>query len=411
MNELSPHAMESYLRNRQALAIGERKELREHDIANLTDTAQRLNRFSDRIREYVGFDPRSGDIDLVVGGPPCQGFSGIGHRRSYAVEKQELPSNRLYRKMAEVIRHLRPRIFLFENVRGLLFSRWTAGGDLIWPEVFDHFRSLTSGRRGSPLYQVRWQLVHAKHYGVPQNRPRVLLVGVRSDMLKPMGLANRADVDAGTQTAVHDNFLPSPGPEAAPDLVEVLGDLIDPAFEPGMRETLVYPTPWDRRSLVSRYFRESRDRESVARKGDPITEHQYSRHSPSIVKRFDHMRRHDGEIPKGLRTKKFAQRVLPERWDEKGPTVTATSLPDDYVHWAQNRTLTVREWARLQTFPDWYEFSGPRTTGGLRRAGNPLQGIFERDLPRYTQIGNAVPVFLARSLGVHFRELLDLARA
>lgn len=68
--------------------------------------------------------------------------------------------------------------------------------------------------------------------------------------------------------------------------------------------------------------------------------------------------------------------------------------------------MTVREWARLQTFPDWYQFKGKRTTGGLRRAGNPREGVFDREVPKYTQIGNAVPVWLAQAVGEHFREIL-----
>jgi DNA (cytosine-5)-methyltransferase 1 len=105
-------------------------------------------------------------------------------------------------------------------------------------------------------------------------------------------------------------------------------------------------------------------------------------------------------------TKKFAQRVLPRQWTEKGPTVTATSLPDDYVHFEQPRTLTVREWARLQGFPDWYQFKGKRTTGGIKRAGNPLEGIHERELPKYTQIGNAVPVPMAKAIGIHLAQII-----
>ena len=83
-----------------------------------------------------------------------------------------------------------------------------------------------------------------------------------------------------------------------------------------------------------------------------------------------------------------------------------TSLPDDYVHPTQPRILTVREWARLQGFPDWYRFHGKRTTGGVRRAGNPREGIFEREVPKYTQIGNAVPVNLAYEIGKHFKSIL-----
>jgi DNA (cytosine-5)-methyltransferase 1 len=114
----------------------------------------------------------------------------------------------------------------------------------------------------------------------------------------------------------------------------------------------------------------------------------------------------NGEIPEAMRTKKFAQRVLPSHWGSGGPSITATSLPDDYVHYCQPRILTVREWARLQMFPDWYIFKGARTTGGRRRAGDPSIGQWERDVPKYTQIGNAVPVELARKIGVHLAGLL-----
>ena len=107
-----------------------------------------------------------------------------------------------------------------------------------------------------------------------------------------------------------------------------------------------------------------------------------------------------------FKTKKFAQRLLNKRWNGKGPNITATSLPDDYVHYSQPRSLTVREWARLQMFPDWYQFKGKRTTGGLRRAGNPQKGIFDREVPKYTQIGNAVPVELAKRLGEKIIKLL-----
>ena len=120
-------------------------------------------------------------------------------------------------------------------------------------------------------------------------------------------------------------------------------------------------------------------------------------------------------LPKTLKTdskmileiQKFAQRVLEPAWKDGAPNITVTSLPDDYIHFSQPRTLTVREWARLQTFPDSYEFKGPRTTGGRRRAGSPDEGNWDREVPKYTQIGNAVPVWLAERVGKHFKSLLQ----
>ena len=136
------------------------------------------------------------------------------------------------------------------------------------------------------------------------------------------------------------------------------------------------------------------DGKKILAKGETLSEHQYSKHSDTVVERFSYMIGNNGEIPEHLKTKKFAQRLLPKTWGNKGPTITACSLPDDFVHYSQARSLTVRV-VRLQTFPDWYQFAGKRTTGGLRRAGNPRESIFEREVPKYTQIGNAVPVKLA----------------
>jgi DNA (cytosine-5)-methyltransferase 1 len=308
--------------------------------------------------------------------------------------------------MAAIIRRLRPKIFLFENVRGLLNSKWTRDGDdKIWPYVLDEFNSIQG-------YEVRWTLVRAGDYGVPQNRPRVLLVGIRKDILAASSIPrpNADEVDA-----VRSGFLPAPEPSECPDLIDLLGDLIDPAvgeilakgaYEPGKFQTTKYPskakTPEQEAMRQPAPSHEHRARAL-------LTDHEYSKHAPRIVRKFEHMLTNNGEIPDDAKTRKFSQRVLPETWGNRRPTITATSMPDDYVHFSQPRTLTVREWARLQLFPDWYRFEGKRTTGGVRRAGNPREGNFDREVPKYTQIGNAVPVGLAERVGKHFRAILEEA--
>lgn len=137
-----------------------------------------------------------------------------------------------------------------------------------------------------------------------------------------------------------------------------------------------------------------------------VHDQEYSRHSKAVVSKFAFMIKSEGKIHHQHRTKKFNQRLLPKRWDEDGPNITITSLPDDFVHFEQPRSLTVRECARIQTFPDWYRFVGPRTVGGSRRAGNPLEDNFSRTVPRYTQIGNAVPVDLAHAVGRHLADII-----
>jgi DNA (cytosine-5)-methyltransferase 1 len=296
--------------------------------------------------------------------------------------------------MAKVVQAVGPKIFVFENVRGLLNSKWTSDGESgeIWRDVQKAFRRI-SFKRGSKMldYKIASSLLLAKDYGVPQNRPRVIMIGIRSDVLP-----------SKMPEGIEGGMLPSPT-WGAPDIVDLLSDLVDPDWTPG-GATIEYLTK--PLTKVQDRLRRRQDG-SLMGKGSPLSEQEYSRHSAAVIAKFAHMIANNGEIPVNMKTKKFAQRVLPARWSENGPTITATSLPDDYVHYVQPRVPTVREWARLQTFPDWYQFEGKRTTGGRRRAGDPDAGIWTRDLPKFTQIGNAVPVLLAEQIARHIKKLLD----
>lgn len=410
VNELNGDARATYLANRTHIIGGtpfnEQSELISADVSELTILRlEQLGKYLQKCGTGVELG-EGGNVDILAGGPPCQGYSGIGHRRSYAVDKTELPSNRLYERMASVIEFVRPRIFMFENVKGLLSARWTSKGHKgeIWRDVYGRFERL--GREYG--YAIRWKLVHAKDYGVPQNRPRVLIVGIRDDVVGRLdGVIN---LHAHSEDAVRCGMLPAYG-EKAPDLEDALGDLVDPQipsrlvkrdFE-GKFATNAYLKP--AKSAWQKYFRP----DGLGKALSPLSEQEYSKHSPMVVAKFKAMQANGGEIPEEFKTKKFAQRLLPKRWGNAGPSITACSLADDYVHFSQPRSLTVREWARLQTFPDTYIFKGKRTTGGLRRAGNPRAGNFDREVPKYTQIGNAVPVKLAEAVAKHFDELLTKA--
>lgn len=387
VNELNYDALSTYLLNRR----DEFPWLCDNNVSNVKDLVLNealLDRFQASILKDFGINIYAGELDLICGGPPCQGFSGLGIRRSYSVEKKQLPSNYLYQDMAFLINKIRPKIFLFENVRGLLSSRWTDDG-----EKGEIFRDVLKTFRDIGAYHVRFKLVHAKDYGVPQNRPRILIVGLRKDIFPEPAIKSDDAVLAG--------FLPRPV-GGYPAIEELLGDLVDPRYQRG---TVTERYPRAPQNETQRRLRTKRDG-TIFEAGDAVSEMEYSNHSDFIVEKFTEMIRNGGEIPERFRTKKFAQKVLPKIWGKDGPTITACSAPDDYVHYCQPRSLTVREWARLQTFPDWYVFAGKRTTGGLRRAGNPREGIFDRELPKYTQIGNAVPVELAYNIGLNFVKLL-----
>ena len=392
VNELNKDALQTYLNNRaekhpHLVEPG----FHSSDVKDMVAKKDYISSLNRRILDTFGI--AKSEVDLVVGGPPCQGFSGIGHRRSYSVDKEQLPSNHLFQDMAHVIHRIQPRAFLFENVRGLLNARWTAGGEEgeIFKDVLQTFGDIHG-------YRIAHRLVFAKDYGVPQNRPRVLVVGIRKDVR-----VSGENQDASD--AVERGFLPKPSKERPPSIVDLLDDLVDPSYLQGNLSTPAYPNK--ARTPIQKRLRTLQDGSHVARQGEPLSDHAYSKHAPRIIAKFKAMLADPNhEIPVEFRTKKFAQRVLPRQWGPDGPTITATSLPDDYVHFSQPRSLSVREWARLQMFPDWYRFAGKRTTGGIRRAGNPREGIFDREVPKYTQIGNAVPVALAKAVGEHLAAIL-----
>jgi DNA (cytosine-5)-methyltransferase 1 len=383
-SEINRHAAETYMANRIDLDV-----FPVGDIYNLTDLDL------DLLKTFWKFKGIS-DIDLVCGGPPCQGYSGIGHRRTFKLSKEEIPSNHLFQEMVRVVRNVRPKTFIFENVRGLLNGRWTPKGEKgeIFKQVLEEFQTLTD-------YAIQWELVHSKDYGVPQNRPRVIMIGIRKDILPSelkIGLL-KANPEKGD--AIRLGFLPKPE-GSAPNLEDLLSDLEDPDYQSKF-STEQYRT--EPKNEIQRKLRTTSAGKLMG-KGFSLSEQEYSKHAPYIREKFMHMIANKGEIPEEFKTKKFAQRVFPKVWGAGGPNITATSLPEDYVHYRQARGPTVREWARIQTFPDWYVFKGPRTTGGRRRAGDPSKGIWDRDVPRYTQIGNAVPVFLAEKIGLHLSAIL-----
>ena len=380
VNELNNDALSTYLENRPEYKYLKSKKFHSNDIRELTKNNSTLSELSKNLKSE--FNISKGKLSLVVGGPPCQGYSGIGHRRNYKVDKEKIPSNYLYKEMYKVIEHFNPKAFIFENVRGLLSARWTKDGEKgeIFKDVLKQFSKLKN-------YNYHYSLVQSKDYGVPQNRPRVLIIGIRKDINSKI---NKEDLFPKKDRSY-------------PHLGDLLSDLLDKNYN---KNYVTNSYLFDPKTKIQKILRTKKSTASFLKKGDKLTDQEYSKHSPHIVQKFQSMLNNNGIIKAKFKTKKFAQRLLTKKWNGKGPNITATSLPDDYVHFSQPRTLTVREWARLQMFPDWYVFKGKRHTGGIRRAGNPQKGIFDREVPKYTQIGNAVPVELARRIGLNLKKLI-----
>ena len=124
--------------------------------------------------------------------------------------------------------------------------------------------------------------------------------------------------------------------------------------------------------------------------------HRFPNHTPEVEMKFESIIRlklSSKQVRETFNTKKCSTKLL----RAERPTPTLTTLPDDYVHYCEPRILTVREYARIQSFPDWYEFKGKYTTGGERR---------KVEVPRYSQIGNAIPPLFAEQAGLTLKHIL-----
>ena len=301
VNEIDSDALESYLINRDKHFPLLRKKYNSQGVQNLTMKKNALNNLSSNFQEDYGF--KNKELDLVVGGPPCQGFSALGMRRTKLIPRKDIPSNYLYKDMIKIIQHFSPKGFLFENVAGLMTGRWSSNGTKgeIWKDVEKSFRKLND-------YNIHYELLRAKDYGVPQNRPRIIMIGLRKDFSYE-----------NDDTLPGNGLLPNPKNDF-PNIFELFDDILDDDY----LDTLDTPRyPKNPHTPIQKKLRTTREG-SVLIKGDALTEQKYSNHSKKIIEKFQYMIEHNGNILEKMKTKKFVQRVIPKVWGKNGPNITAT---------------------------------------------------------------------------------------
>lgn len=289
------------------------------------------------------------EIDLVAGGPPCQGFSTAG------MKDVDDPRNTLIGDYIRIIRGLRPRFFLLENVTGLQ----TLHQGKLFENVLHELATLG--------YRFEHRVLHAADYGVPQMRRRLIILGAREGAVPPHPKPTHQD---GTHDSLFGRALPS-----FTTCGDALGDL--PLIRPGEAATKHDRPP------STAYQRRMRD--GATR----LFNHEAGRHKAETMAYYALVPPggHWLDIPKELRNLK--QGV--QRWPLDRIARTTTTEPSDFLHPTLHRVPTVRELARIQSFPDRYEFMGQRTTGNkMRRLGYCSQT---------QQVGNAVPPMLAEAIG------------
>lgn len=327
-----------------------------------------------------------GSADIIIGGPPCQGYSIANGRAGDPKD----PRNSLFKEFIRAARLLRPKALLMENVPGLL-TRRMKDGNLVIEVIKKEYQKLG--------YRPYVRVLQAMDYGVPQIRPRLFVLGLRgSEVREPFP----APTHGGT---VGQDMLPSLGLLAPTTVWEGISDLPELEAREGA-EVLEYDK------------RPENELQEVLRAGaTKVFNHKAMRHSPRLVQRFslvqwgesgadapeEHAARRRGS-PEELSGKKYDQnnrRMYPDRPCHTVPA----SFYANFIHPYKHRNFTPREGARLQTFPDWYQFHGKPTVVShklLAREGRDE----ELHLCQYNQIGNAVPPLLALQLATHLFRLI-----
>ncbi len=315
-------------------------------------------------------------VDVIVGGPPCQGFSTARQRDGSNHGDRRLkedPRRHLFRNFLEHVEHFQPKVFVIENVLGL---RTAAGGRYFTAVQYE--ARILGKASGRPGYRVHAQIEDADRLGVPQKRRRQLIVGVRADL---------------------PGYFPSelhPAPRAR--LGTMLGDaILDlPLLAAGEGEHRV---PYDLQRRNIQYLGGIRDeiRRNLLRRiaevqaASALCNHVARPHSARDL--GDFLKLEEGEssaaaMKRGVRfdypysKKTFKDRYTRQHRNRPCSTIVAHLSKDGlmFIHPVQNRSLTPREAARVQSFPDWFVFPESRTHA-------------------YRLIGNAVPPLIAEAVG------------
>lgn len=326
------------------------------------------------LARMLGGRPRQ--LIAVIGGPPCQGWSRVGRGKMRSLKGRSLnllrdPRNKLYQRFLAYVEYFRPPICVMENVPGML----SIEGEDITEAVLENFSSVG--------YRTTVCLVNAGWFGVPQSRWRLIFIGVRRDI--------PVSIDAGhlNEFAGHFRNAMLSLPEAT-TLRQAIGDL--PQLLQGTNED---PQPYVRsRGRPARYA-------AIMREGSNgmVSDHVCRGHNSQDLAAFRMMR--EGMLYHQLpgRLKRYRDDIFKDKykrlvWDKPSGTVTAHFAKDVYthIHPSQPRTISVREAARVQSFPDRFRFLGHMSD-------------------RFRQIGNAVPPLMAWGIAEFVRGHLESASA
>lgn len=324
------------------------------------------------------------NVDIIIGGPPCQAFSSVGRAQSPDSMNND-PRNYLFENYLQILNHINPKMFIFENVKGILSAKPKG------KKIFDIIV-----REMSKTYNIisdpKVILLNAADYGVPQIRERVIIIGVRKDI----DYIDVKDIykDIPKTHSDLDNSLPN--------YVTVGDAILDlPKLNPGEGDNIQKVKPLKRKN---EYLKK------VANNSGIIYNHSARKHNDIDRERYRILSEHKNWQLKDLQKvrpdlvhhdpKHFGNRYTVQESDRPGKTVVAHLYKDGnlFIHPdpEQARTFTVREAARIQSFPDDFIFEGSRTE-------------------QFKQVGNAVPPLMAetfaKTLGIYLDKIETIEKS
>lgn len=289
------------------------------------------------------------EVDVIIGGPPCQGFSVSGKR---LIDDDR---NKLYKSFVKVVSELRPKVFVMENVPGLvkLFKGQVA------KQVMSDFSDID--------YRVQMKILSSDNYGVPQQRRRVFFVGLNNQKIR-----NNLEYTYPTPTMGNGTDVPAlTCSDAISDLDFVPDDRV-------LGEDISYQIP-----AQCEYQRKMRNGSRS------ILNHSITMHNDK-TKKIISMVPNGGnykDLPKELQDTRKVH-IAWTRMNSDKPCFTIDTGHNHHFHYSANRVPTVRESARIQSFPDTFEFIGIKTS-------------------QLKQVGNAVPPLLAEAIGKSVIKVLE----
>ncbi len=293
-------------------------------------------------------------IDLVTWWPPCQGFSMAWKRNPN--DKR----NSLVESYLEFIKIVAPKVVFLENVTWFTSQK---KGEIT-------YKDYVTKKLQNMWYTVDSKIIDFSWFGVPQKRRRFILVATKSPNNQFFEKLEKA----------RKQFLKTKKLDEKTSVYDAIWDLNMKHWK--------YLSPDTKWFFAGKYWKQSSHFQELMRSKISNTHpnsHRFANHSDKITERFSYSIKNQlspHQIKEYFELKKNNTKVLIKNI----PTPTLTTLPDDYIHYLEPRILTVREYARIQSFNDRYEFKGKYTTWGKLRV---------QETPRYTQIGNAIPPLFA----------------